>query len=50
MALVVSSVGVGRLLGAYAKAVFDKRQFKFSKVFEYKEKRYRALVILERYS
>jgi hypothetical protein len=34
------------LLGAYAKAVLDKRQLKFSKVFEYKEARYKAIMIM----
>ncbi len=45
-AVVLTSVGFGGLLGAYAKAVFDKRQLKFSKVFEYKERRYQAIAIL----
>lgn len=46
VALVLSSLGVGGLLGAFAKAVLDKRQLKFSKVFDYKERRYQAIVIL----
>lgn len=46
LALVLSSLGVGGLLGVFAKAVLDKRQLKFSKVFDYKERRYQAIVIL----
>lgn len=45
-AVVLTSVGFGGLLGAYAKAVFDKRQLKFAKVFEYKERRYQAIAIM----
>jgi len=44
--LVVSSLGVGGLLGAFAQSMFDKRQMKFSKVFDYNERRYHAIVIL----
>lgn len=36
IALVLSSLGIGRLLSAFAKSVLDKRQLKFSKVFDYK--------------
>lgn len=46
IALILSSLGVGGLLGAYGKAVLDKRHLKFSKVFEFKEKRYQAMMIL----
>ena len=44
--LVVSSLGVGGLLGVFAKSILDKRQLKFSKVFDYKEVRYKAIAIL----
>jgi len=43
---VLSGLGAGSLLGAYAKASLDKRQLKFTKVFDYKEARYKALAIL----
>lgn len=46
IALVVTSLGIGSLLGAYAKAVLDKRQLKFTKIFEYKEARYKAIMIM----
>jgi hypothetical protein len=46
LALIISSLGIGGLLGAFAKAIFDKRQLRFSKVFDYKERRYQAIVIL----
>ena len=45
-ALVISSLGLGGLLGAYAKAILDKRQLKFSKIFDFKEVRYKATIIL----
>ena len=35
LALILSSLGVGGLLGVFAKSVLDKRQLKFSKIFEY---------------
>jgi len=44
--LVLTSLGLGGLLGAYAKAVLDKRQLKFTKIFEYKEARYKAIMIM----
>jgi len=44
--LAVTSLGVRGLLGAFAKAVLDKRQLKFSKVFEYKEARYKVIMVL----
>ena len=44
--LVLSGLGVGGLLGAFAKSVLDKQQLKFSKVFEFKEARYKAIMIL----
>jgi hypothetical protein len=34
------------LLGVFAKSVLDKRQLKFTKVFDCKETRYKALTIL----
>jgi hypothetical protein len=46
LALILSSLGVGGLLGVFAKSVLDKRQLKFSKVFDYKEVRYKAITIL----
>jgi hypothetical protein len=46
IALIISSLGVGGLLGILTKSIIDKRQLKFSKVFDYKERRYQALTIL----
>jgi hypothetical protein len=46
LALVLSALGLGGLLGAFAKAVLDKQQLKFTKVFEFKEARYKAIVIM----
>lgn len=46
LALILSGLGVGGLLGAYAKALLDKQQLKFSKLFDYKEARYKALTIM----
>jgi hypothetical protein len=46
VALALSSLGVGGLLGVFAKSFLDKRQLKFSKVFDYKETRYKAITIL----
>jgi hypothetical protein len=46
IALVISSLGVGGLLGVFTKSILDKRQLKFSKVFEYKERRYQAITIM----
>lgn len=46
IALVISSLGVGGLLGAFAKSFLDKRHLKFTKVFDYKEARYKAMTIL----
>jgi hypothetical protein len=43
---VLSGLGVGGLLGVFAKSFLDKRQLKFTKVFDYKETRYKALSIL----
>jgi hypothetical protein len=37
---------VGGLLGVFAKSILDKGQLKFSKVFEFKERRYQAIAIL----
>jgi hypothetical protein len=44
--LLLSGLGIGGLLGAFAKSFLDKQQHKFSKVFEYKEARYKAIMIL----
>jgi len=44
--LVVSSLGVGGFLGVFVKSFLDKQYHKFSKVFEYKEVRYKAIMIL----
>jgi hypothetical protein len=46
LALVLSGLGVGGLLGAYAKALLDKQQFKYTKLFDYKEARYKAISVL----
>jgi len=46
IALVISSLGAGGLLGVFAKSFLDKRQLKFTKVFDYKESRYKAMSIL----
>lgn len=43
---VLFSLGIGGLLGVFAKSFLDKQQHKFSKVFEYKEARYKAIMIL----
>jgi hypothetical protein len=43
---ILSGLGVGGLLGVFAKSALDKRQLKFTKVFDYKETRYKALTIL----
>lgn len=43
---ILAGLGVGGLLGIFAKSILDKRQFKFTKVFDYKEVRYKALTIL----
>ena len=42
----VSGLGLGGLLGVFAKSALDKRQMKFTKVFDFKEVRYKALTIL----
>lgn len=46
IAVALSSLGVGGLLGVFAKSVLDKQQLRFSKVFDYKEVRYKAISIL----
>jgi len=46
IALILSSLGVGSLLGVFAKSFLDKRHLKFTKVFDYKEVRYKAITIL----
>ncbi len=44
--VLLSTLGIGGIAGAFVKAAFDKRQFKFSRAFEYKEQRYKAIIIL----
>jgi|SRR3989344_9086690 len=44
--LILSGLGLGGLLGVLAKSILDKQHHKFSKVFEYKEARYKAIMIL----
>lgn len=44
--LTLSALGIGGLLGALVKSILDKRQYKFSKAFDYKEARYKAMMIL----
>ncbi len=44
--LILSALGIGSLLGVFVKSFLDKQQHKFSKVFEYKETRYKAIMIL----
>lgn len=46
LTLIITALGVGGLLGAFAKGLIDKRHLRFSKVFDYKERRYQALAIL----
>lgn len=45
LALIFSSLGVGGLLGAFAKSLLDKQQLRFTKLFDYKERRYQAISI-----
>jgi hypothetical protein len=42
----VSGLGLGGLLGIFAKSVLDKQQMRFAKVFDFKEVRYKAMTIL----
>lgn len=44
--LILSGLGIGSILGVIAKSFLDKQQHKFSKIFEYKEVRYKAIMIL----
>lgn len=44
--LILSGLGLGGLLGVFVKSFLDKQHHKFSKVFEYKEARYKAIMIL----
>jgi len=46
LALVLSGLGIGGLLGAYAKALLDKQQLKFSQLFDFKQARYKAISVL----
>lgn len=43
---ILSALGVGGLLGVFAKSFLDKQHHKFSRVFEFKEARYKAIMIL----
>lgn len=40
--LIFSGAGIGGVLGIFAKSLLDKQHLKFSKIFEYKEARYKA--------
>ncbi len=46
ISLIITSLGVGGLLGVFAKSIFDRRHLKFTKIFEFKERRYQAISIL----
>jgi len=46
LVLILSGLGVGGLLGVFAKSFLDKQHHKFSKIFEYKEARYKAIMIM----
>lgn len=46
LALVISSLGVGGIVGVFAKSFLDKKYHRFAQVFEYKQSRYKALSIL----
>lgn len=45
-ALILSSLGLGGLLGIVVKSLLDRSKLRFDKVFEYKESRYKAMLIL----
>jgi hypothetical protein len=42
----VSGLGLGGLLGVFAQSVLAKKQMRFTKVFDFKEARYKAMAIL----
>lgn len=42
----ISGLGLGGLLGALAKSLLDKQQMRFTKIFDFKEARYKAISIL----
>lgn len=44
--LILSGLGIGGLLGILVKSVLDKQQLRFTKGFDYKEVRYKAIMIL----
>jgi hypothetical protein len=46
LALVLSSLGLGGVIGVFAKSFFDKKYHRFAQVFEFKQSRYKALSIL----
>lgn len=46
LVLILSGLGIGGILGVFLKSLLDKQHHKFSKVFEYKEARYKAIMIL----
>jgi hypothetical protein len=46
IALILSSLGIGGLLGGFIQSFLNKQQYKFSKIFEFKEARYKAIAIL----
>lgn len=42
----VSGLSLGSLVGVFAKSSLDKQQMRFTKVFDFKEVRYKATTIL----
>ena len=42
----VSGLSLGSILGVFAKSSLDKQQMRFTKVFDFKEVRYKAMAIL----
>ena len=44
--LLLSGLGIGGLLTLLMKAVLDKREYRFSKIFDFKGRRYQAILIL----
>ena len=46
LALALSSLGIGGLLGVFAKSALDKRQLKFPRSSDFKEVRYKAIGVL----
>lgn len=41
-----SGLSLGSLIGIFAKSALDKQRFRFTKVFDFKERRYQAISIL----